>query len=69
MLTQPCFQIPGGNTSEFDGCATQWGVPNSTFGINNEGVQDRMECDSLPEPLKPGCYWYWDWLKGVDRPE
>ncbi|PGH13688.1 hypothetical protein AJ79_03539 [Helicocarpus griseus UAMH5409] len=53
--------VPGGNTSYAGACAARYGVSNATFGIENEGVEKREDCDDLPEPLREGCRWRFDW--------
>lgn len=54
--------IPGGNTSYAGACGLQFSVPNSIFGPEKVGLTTRAACDDLPEPLKPGCYWRFDWF-------
>lgn len=60
--------IPGGNTTSFDGCATQYGVDQSVFGSNNEGISNSDDCSKLPEALKAGCEWRFDWFKDASYP-
>ncbi|PGG94970.1 hypothetical protein AJ80_10069, partial [Polytolypa hystricis UAMH7299] len=60
--------IPGGNTSYAGTCAKQFGVSNSTFGKEDEGVGSKEECDNLPEPMREGCKWRFDWFKNESRP-
>jgi hypothetical protein len=62
-------QIPGGNTSFAGACARQYGVNNSVFGEENNGVSSIDDCDQLPEILKPGCRWRFEWFQNADRPE
>ncbi|KAL6860767.1 hypothetical protein ACO1O0_004801 [Amphichorda felina] len=57
--------MPGGGVGLFDGCTPQYGgIPGAQYG----GVSSRDECDSMPEALKDGCYWRFDWFAGSDNP-
>lgn len=59
------LQIPGGGTGIFDGCSSQFGgIGGNQYG----GISDRSECDSMPDALKPGCYWRFDWFRNSDNP-
>ena len=59
--------MPGGGVGLYDGCSSQYGqaLPGQQYG----GVSSRDECDQMPEPLKEGCYWRFDWFKGADNPD
>lgn len=61
--------IPGGGVGLFDGCTPQYGrpLPGKQYG----GVSSRSECDSssMPQALKAGCQWRFDWFKGADNPD
>ncbi|KAK2765142.1 hypothetical protein FQN54_008841 [Arachnomyces sp. PD_36] len=61
--------VPGGNTSYANACSKQYGVEESVFGVENKGVESRKDCDALPEALREGCYWRFDWFKNADRPD
>ncbi|KAI1498025.1 glycoside hydrolase family 45 protein [Biscogniauxia marginata] len=60
--------MPGGGVGLFDGCSSQFGraLPGQQYG----GVSSRDECDaaSMPESLRDGCYWRFDWFQGADNP-
>lgn len=59
------LMIPGGGVGLFDGCKTQFGgIPGAQYG----GVSSRSECDQMPEKLKAGCFWRFDWFKNADNP-
>lgn len=60
--------IPGGNTSSTDGCARQFSVQPSVFGEANAGVNSLADCKRLPEPLREGCEWRFDWFKDASFP-
>jgi hypothetical protein len=62
-------QVPGGNTSYSNTCAKQYGVPGSVFGKENEGLSSRDQCEALPEIIRDGCYWQFDWFKNADGPK
>jgi hypothetical protein len=61
--------IPGGGVGIFrEGCKNQWGVENG-WGAIYGGVSSEQQCiNELPEPLKAGCAWRWDFLEGADNP-
>ena len=54
--------IPGAGVGSTPGCATQWG-DTSQWGAQYGGVWSREECDVLPDRLKAGCYWRFDWME------
>ncbi|ORY18870.1 RlpA-like double-psi beta-barrel-protein domain-containing protein-containing protein [Clohesyomyces aquaticus] len=60
--------IPGGNTTSHDGCANQFGVSQTVFGETNQGVSSVDDCENLPEAMRPGCRWRFDWFKDADYP-
>ena len=35
---------------------------------NRGGVTSRAACDTLPLPIRDGCYWRFDWFKNADNP-
>lgn len=61
------LMIPGGGLGIFDGCSAQFGqlLPGARYG----GVSSRSECDLMPELLKDGCQWRFDWFKNADNPD
>jgi hypothetical protein len=61
-------KIPGGNTTSQNACAQQFGVSQSVFGQNNQGVSKKEDCQNLPDPLKDGCNWRFDWFKDASYP-
>ncbi|KAK2809117.1 hypothetical protein FQN50_004171 [Emmonsiellopsis sp. PD_5] len=60
--------VPGGNTSYANACALQYDVPSSVFGVENQGVESKSDCDNLPEPLQRGCRWRFDWFEDEASP-
>ena len=62
------LQIPGGNTTSPNACAQQYGVSQTVFGQNNVGVSKKEDCQNLPEPLRAGCTWRFDWFKDASYP-
>jgi hypothetical protein len=60
--------IPGGNTTEHDGCARQYGVDQKVFGENHSGVGSSEDCDRLPEALRDSCKWRFDWFQDAQYP-
>jgi len=60
--------IPGGNTTSQNACASQFGVSQSVFGQENTGVSKKEDCDNLPDALKDGCNWRFDWFKDASFP-
>lgn len=61
-------QIPGGNTSSIDACANEFSVSQSVFGQPGSGVTNRSDCDNLPDAMKPGCQWRFDWFEDALYP-
>lgn len=60
------IQMPGGGVGLFNGCIPEFGgIPGQQYG----GVSSRAECDQMPELLKDGCYWRFDWFKNADNPD
>ncbi|EDU48608.1 endoglucanase 1 precursor [Pyrenophora tritici-repentis] len=60
--------IPGGNTTSTNACAKQYGVDQSVFGQNMEGVRSLDDCENLPENLRAGCQFRFDWFKDASYP-
>lgn len=61
------IQMPGGGLGVFDGCSPQFGstLPGERYG----GVTSRSQCDQMPELLKDGCHWRFDWFENADNPD
>lgn len=60
------IQIPGGGVGLFDGCTPEFGgIPGQQYG----GVSSRDECNGMPELLKDGCFWRFDWFENADNPD
>lgn len=38
------------------------------FGTNNQGVSKKEDCENLPDALKDGCNWRFDWFKDAAFP-
>ncbi|CAF0989411.1 unnamed protein product [Didymodactylos carnosus] len=62
------LQIPGGGVGLFNGCRPQWNSPANGWGQVYGGVSSRQECDALPEPIRAGCEFRFDWFKQADNP-
>ncbi|KAF9010907.1 glycoside hydrolase family 45 protein [Hymenopellis radicata] len=61
------LMIPGGGVGIFtQGCPAQYGSWNG--GATYGGVSSRTECDNLPEAVREGCYFRFDWFEGADNP-
>ncbi|KAH8822745.1 glycoside hydrolase family 45 protein [Flagelloscypha sp. PMI_526] len=66
-LNQFDLQIPGGGVGIFtQGCPAQFSDWNG--GAQYGGVSSRLECDNLPEDVRRGCYFRFDWFEGADNP-
>jgi len=62
------LQIPGGGVGIFNGCSAQWGAPNDGWGARYGGVNTEAECYKLPEDIRSGCFWRFQWFKNADNP-
>ncbi|KAI8934872.1 hypothetical protein NX059_008548 [Plenodomus lindquistii] len=60
--------VPGGNTTSTNACAQQYGVDQSVFGENMAGVSSIDDCQNLPEKLRAGCQWRFDWFQDASYP-
>lgn len=60
--------MPGGGFGLFNGCSDQWGVPSADWGAQYGGVPSRSSCDKLPDALKAGCQFRFDWFGQSDNP-
>lgn len=54
--------------SSTDGCARQFSVQPDVFGKANAGVSSLADCRRLPEALRQGCEWRFDWFKDASFP-
>ncbi|KAJ2904499.1 endoglucanase type k [Zalerion maritima] len=60
------FLMPGGGLGIFDGCTSQFGgIAGAQYG----GISSREECEDMPDALKDGCYWRFDWFMNADNPD
>ena len=62
------LQIPGGGVGLFNGCSAQWNAGPDGWGQRYGGVYSRGECYALPETIRDGCLFRFDWFKGADNP-
>jgi hypothetical protein len=62
------LQIPGGGVGIFNGCTPQWNAPPDGWGQRYGGVGSRDECNQLPEQIRNGCFFRFDWFQGADNP-
>jgi hypothetical protein len=62
------LMIPGGGVGIFNGCTPQWGAPGDGWGERKGGIGSSGECSQLPEELRGGCNWRFDWFKNADNP-
>ncbi|ORX98730.1 RlpA-like double-psi beta-barrel-protein domain-containing protein-containing protein [Clohesyomyces aquaticus] len=60
--------IPGGGQGDLQGCTKEFGGSADLWGASYGGVAHREDCNALPEPLKGGCYWRFDWFRNADNP-
>lgn len=63
--------IPGGGVGVFPkGCAKQYNAPANGWGSLGAygGTATRSECDALPDKLRDGCYFRFDWMQGSNNP-
>ncbi|KAJ3000063.1 hypothetical protein HDV02_000711 [Globomyces sp. JEL0801] len=65
--------LPGGGVGYFRGaCKTQWGVQDqngqSGWGDTYGGVKSRNQCEQLPNEIRRGCYFRFDWFNNADNP-
>ncbi|KAK0566983.1 hypothetical protein OC861_002945 [Tilletia horrida] len=62
------IQAPGGGVGVNNGCPKQWQSPPDGWGKRFGGVQSIEECSQLPEALRSGCEWRFNWLAPADHP-
>ncbi|KAF2472962.1 uncharacterized protein BDR25DRAFT_219561 [Lindgomyces ingoldianus] len=60
--------IPGGGQGNLQGCTKEFGGTTDLWGASYGGVAHREDCNALPDPLKAGCYWRFDWFRNTDNP-
>ncbi|KAF8467319.1 RlpA-like double-psi beta-barrel-protein domain-containing protein-containing protein [Kalaharituber pfeilii] len=60
--------LPGGGVGIFNGCTKQYNAPADGWGQRYGGVSSRAECNALPEAIRAGCYWRFDWFGNSDNP-
>jgi hypothetical protein len=58
--------MPGGGVGLMDACTTQH---SKTWGANEGGIGSAEQCNELPDALKPGCDWRFDWFKNANNPK
>lgn len=64
------LSIPGGGVGWFQrGCNSQWGAPWDGWGQRYGGVGSWNDCWQLPEPLRGGCRFRFEWMQGVSNPD
>lgn len=57
--------VPGGGIGAVNACLPQWNA-GASWGKQYGGLgSNRYECDGLPEQLRAGCRWQYDWLLDV----
>ncbi|XP_023029506.1 endoglucanase [Leptinotarsa decemlineata] len=62
--------IPGGGVGLHNGCDLQWHSGPDGWGDRVMGIDTREECDTLlPEPLRSGCYFRFDFMEGIPNPD
>lgn len=57
--------VPGGGIGAANGCKSQWNAGASWGQLYGGLGPNRIECEGLPEPLRRGCRWQYDWLLDV----
>lgn len=61
--------IPGGGVGYITlGCTHQWNASSNGWGDRYGGVHSKAECQQLPSPLRKGCEFRFDFMKGVSNP-
>lgn len=61
--------VPGGGVGVLNACDMQWNAPHDGWGRRFGGIIKRSECDDLlPQPLRKGCYFRFDFLRGIMNP-
>lgn len=56
--------LPGGGVNQYTrGCSTQWNTKPDGWGGRYSGVTKRIQCEELPDSLRSGCYFWFDFLK------
>lgn len=57
--------VPGGGIGAVNACQSQWNAGASWGQLFGGLGPNRIECEGLPEQLRPGCRWQYDWLLDV----
>ena len=60
--------LPGGGVGLFNSCTAQYNAPPDGWGQRYGGVASRAACDELPQVLRAGCQWRFDWFGNSDNP-
>ncbi|KAI3318595.1 glycoside hydrolase family 45 protein [Xylariaceae sp. AK1471] len=62
------IMMPGGGVGIFNGCQVEFGqsLPGAQYG----GVSSEADCSdpNMPEELRAGCEWRFDWFENADNP-
>ncbi|CAF1044433.1 unnamed protein product [Adineta steineri] len=62
------LQIPGSGVGIRNACSNQWNTGTDGWGQRYGGVSSAQQCDALPEPLRNGCLFRFNWFRGADNP-
>lgn len=62
------LQLPGGGVGIFNGCTDEFKAPNGGWGDRYGGVHSIEECNALPEIIRSGCQFRFEFLGGADNP-
>lgn len=60
--------IPGAGEGIFQGCKSQYGTLNGSWGERYGGIGTATHCLKLPKQLQKGCAWRFSWFKNADNP-
>ena len=63
------LQIPRSGVGIYNACSRRWGAPNDGWGQRYGSVGSRGECYGLPDPMRNGCLFRFDWFRGADNPK
>ncbi|RPA81050.1 hypothetical protein BJ508DRAFT_118777 [Ascobolus immersus RN42] len=61
--------MPGGGVGIFNACSTQYNAGTDGWGARYGGVSSRDQCSVIPDAIRQGCTWRWDWWNGSDNPD
>ncbi|KAE9547468.1 hypothetical protein FO519_009318, partial [Halicephalobus sp. NKZ332] len=60
--------IPGGGFGIFtQGCPREFGH-GFNWGAQYGGISNAAQCNGLPNVLRAGCFWRFNWFKNADNP-